>query len=116
MVSLFCSGFVQLFHCTDLRLRFLWLKTKGNLPMNARHVELSDCWSSEQQPAPYYRIAAARARSLQADATTPRVKQYLDNMIAHCEALAGKVEPRVSPAAGSRNVGRTRMVGNSWRL
>src|SRR5215831_3391525 len=116
MVSLLRWGFVQLFHCTDLRLGFLWLKTEGNLRMNARHVELSDCWSSEQQPATYYRIAVARARMLQADATTPRVKQYLDNMIAHCQALAGKVEPSVSPAAGSRHVGRTRMVGNSWRL
>jgi hypothetical protein len=65
--------------------------------MNAGHFEqVSDCWS-EQQPATYYRTAAARARRLQADATTPRVKQYLDKMIAHCEGLAGKVEPGVSP-------------------
>jgi hypothetical protein len=62
--------------------------------MNAGHFEqLSDCWSSEQQPATYYRTAAARARRLQADATTPRVKQYLDKIIAHCERSAGKVEP-----------------------
>jgi hypothetical protein len=67
--------------------------------MNACHVEqLSDCWSSEQQPATYYRTAAAQARRLQADVTTPRVKQYLDKMIAHCERLAGKVEPGLSPA------------------
>jgi hypothetical protein len=67
--------------------------------MNAGHFEqISDCWSSEQQPATYYRTTAARARKLQADATTPRVKQYLDTMIAHCERLAGKVEPRVSPS------------------
>ena len=66
--------------------------------MNAGDFELSDCWSSEQQPATYYRTAAARARRLQADATTPRVKQHLDNMIAHCERLAGKVEPGLSPA------------------
>ena len=66
--------------------------------MDAGHFEqLSDCWS-EQQPATYYRTAAAQARRLQADATTPRVKQYLDKMIAHCERLAGKVEPRVSPS------------------
>jgi hypothetical protein len=65
--------------------------------MNAGHFEqISDCWSSQEQPA-YYRTAAARARRLQADATTPRVKQYLDEMIAHCEGLAGKVEPGVSP-------------------
>ena len=74
--------------------------------MNAGDFELSDCWSSEQQPTTYYRIAAARARRLQADATTPRVKQYLDNMIAHCEALAAKVEPSVSPAAGCRQSAR----------
>ena len=67
--------------------------------MNAGHFEqLSDCWSSEQQPATYYRAAAARARRLQADATTPRVKQYLDKMIAHCEQSAGKIEPDVPPA------------------
>ena len=62
--------------------------------MNTGHCEqLSDCWSSEQQPATYYRTAAAQARRLQANATTPRVKQYFDKMIAHCERLAGKVEP-----------------------
>jgi hypothetical protein len=65
--------------------------------MNAGHFEqLSDCWSSEQQPATYYRTAATQARRLQADATTPRVKQYLDKMIDHCERLAGEVEPGVS--------------------
>src|SRR5580693_9200977 len=72
---------------------------QGNLEMNAAHFEqISDCWSSEEQPATYYRTAAARARRLQADATTSRVKQYLDTMIAHCEGLAGKVEPGVSSA------------------
>jgi hypothetical protein len=66
--------------------------------MNAGHfAQFSDCWSSEEQPDSYYRTVAARARRLQADATTPRVKQYLDDMIAHCEGLAGKVEPGVSP-------------------
>jgi hypothetical protein len=72
---------------------------QGNLEMNAGHFEqISDCWSPEEQPATYYRTTAARARKLQADATTPRVKQYLDTMIAHCERLARKVEPRVSPS------------------
>jgi hypothetical protein len=66
--------------------------------MNGGHFEqLSDCWSSEQQPATYYRTAAAQARRLQADATTPKMKQYFDKMIAHCERLAGKVEPGVPP-------------------
>jgi hypothetical protein len=65
--------------------------------MNAGHFEqLSDCWSSEEQPAIYYRTTAARARRLQADATTPGVRQYLDKIIAHCERLAGKVEPATS--------------------
>ena len=64
--------------------------------MDARIVELSDCWSLEQ-PATYYRIAAAQARRLQADATTPRVKQYLNNMIAHCEGLAVQTRARRIP-------------------
>src|SRR5438552_17652892 len=67
--------------------------------MNAGDFELSDCWSSEKQPATYYRTAAARARRLHADATTPRVKQHLDNMITHCERLAGK--GRTRPVARS---------------
>jgi hypothetical protein len=83
--------------------------------MDVRPVELSDCWSLEQ-PATYYRIAAAQARRLQADATTARVKQYLDNMIAHCEALAGKVEPGVSSASSTRYAGRTRTTRNHERL
>jgi hypothetical protein len=29
---------------------------------------------------------------LQAEATTPRLKQYLGEVIAHCELLAGEVE------------------------
>jgi hypothetical protein len=72
--------------------------------MNARHFEqLSDCWSSEGQPARYYRTAATQARRLQADATTPSVKQYLDKMIAHCERLAGEVESGVSPPRSATN-------------
>jgi hypothetical protein len=75
--------------------------------MNAGHFEqISDCWSPEEQPATYYRTTAARARKLQADATTPRVKQYLDTMIAHCERLAGKVEPAVS-ASRLGTIGRS---------
>src|SRR6266852_2985274 len=63
-----------------------------------RFEEISDCWSSGEQPTAYYRTTAARARRLQADVTTPRVKQYLDKMIVHCERLAGKVEqPRSRP-------------------
>ena len=59
-----------------------------------------------------YRTTAARARKLQADASTPRVKQYLDTMIAHCERLASTVEPGVSPDR-STTIGRSRgfMIG-----
>jgi hypothetical protein len=83
--------------------------------MNTEHFELSDCWSSEQQPTTYYRIAATRARRLHADATTPKVKQYLDRMIAHCERLAGKVEPGVLHGSDRRYEG-TRMARNPDRL
>jgi hypothetical protein len=73
----------------------------GDVEMNAGHFEqITDCWSSEEQPASHYRVAAARARSLQADATTPRVKQYLDEMIVHCERLAGNVEQPASHSLG----------------
>ena len=81
--------------------------------MNAGHFEqISDCWSPEEQPATYYRTTAARARKLQADATTPRVKQYFDKMIAHCEQLAGKAEPAVS-ASRLGTIGRSKsfMIG-----
>jgi len=82
--------------------------------MNVGHFEqISDCWSLEGQPATYYRTAAARARILQADATTPGVRQYLDQMIAHCERSAGGVEPGVSPASDRRYAGRARLA-RSW--
>jgi hypothetical protein len=75
--------------------------------MNTGYFEqISDCWSPEEQPATYYRTTAARARRLQANATTPRVKQYLDKMIAHCERLAGKVELRRL----------ARSIGNHWEI
>jgi hypothetical protein len=39
----------------------------GDVEMNAGHFEQSsDCWLLEEQPATYYRSAAARARMLQA--------------------------------------------------
>jgi hypothetical protein len=79
--------------------------------MNAGHFEqMSDCWLLEEQPATYYRSAAARARMLQADATTPRVRQYLDKIIAHCEGLSGRVEPGVSRGSDRRYAGRTRLA------
>jgi hypothetical protein len=79
--------------------------------MNVAHFEqISDCWSSEERPTTYYRTAAARVRMLQADATTPGVRQYLDKMIAHCERLAGKVEPGVSPGSDRRYADRMSMA------
>ena len=52
----------------------------------------SEWWSMEQQPGAYYRAAVVRARRLQAEATTPRLKQYLGELISRCERLAGEVE------------------------
>src|SRR6266436_5767682 len=69
---------------------------QGHFEMNAGHFEEIWDWSLEEQPAAYYRTTAARARRLQADATTQRVKQYLDKMIVHCERVAGKVEQPAS--------------------
>jgi len=84
--------------CTDAPLPRT--RIHGDLAMNAGHFEqISDCWSSEQQPARYYRTAAARARRLQADVTTPRVKQYLDKMIAHCEGQILSHSSGASPEA-----------------
>ncbi len=62
----------------------------GEGPRGTYH-EISEWWSLEEQPADYYRAAAARARRLQAEATTPRLKQYLRELIVECERLAGKV-------------------------
>ena len=79
--------------------------------MNAGNFEqISNCWLLEEQPAAYYRSAAARARILQADVTTTRVRQYLDKMIAHCERLAGGDEPGVSPRSDRRYAGRTKLA------
>ncbi len=49
-------------------------------------------WEHKQEPAEYYRAAAARARTLVQDATTPRVKRHLLELIARYERLAGEVE------------------------
>ena len=54
--------------------------------------EISHPESPEEVSVAYYRTAAARARRLQAEATTPRLKQYLGEVIARCERLAGEVE------------------------
>ena len=50
----------------------------------------------KQLPSEYFR-AAARFRALEAEATTPRVKQHLRALIDEYEKLAGKAEE--SPAS-----------------
>ena len=46
---------------------------------------------AQQTPA-HYRAVAARAQRLQMETTTPRLKQYLREVIARSEQLAGEVE------------------------
>ena len=53
--------------------------------------EISDPGAPEEVSVAYYRAAAARARRLQAEATTPRLKQYLRELIARCERLEGEI-------------------------
>jgi hypothetical protein len=53
--------------------------------------EISDWWSLEERPTAYYRTAAARARRLEAEATTLWLKQYLGEVIARCERLAEEI-------------------------
>ena len=52
--------------------------------------EISE-WSPEEKSAAQYRAAAERARKLLGEATTPRLKQYLGEVIADCERFAGKI-------------------------
>jgi hypothetical protein len=62
------------------------------VPMEAGYFnEISDRGSSEEVSAAYYRTAAARASRLRAEATTPRLKQYLRELIARCERLAEEI-------------------------
>lgn len=64
-------------------------------------------WEQKQEPAEYYRAAAARARALEQDATTPRVKQHLRDLISRYDRLAGEVE-RTAESEPGRNAGRIR--------
>ena len=54
--------------------------------------ESSDWTGLEELSAAYYHAAAARARKLHAEATTPRLKQYLRELITKFEGLARKVQ------------------------
>jgi hypothetical protein len=53
-------------------------------------VEPGDFTEISDQPEAYYEAEAARARRLQAVTTTPRLKEYLRELIAKCERLATK--------------------------
>jgi hypothetical protein len=46
--------------------------------------EISE-WSRKEKSAAHYRSAAERARKLLEEATTPRLKRYLTEVIAECE-------------------------------
>jgi hypothetical protein len=46
----------------------------------------------KEQPADHYRTTADRYRKLLAETTTPRLTQYLGEMIARCERLAREIE------------------------
>jgi hypothetical protein len=48
--------------------------------------------SPDQQPAGYYRAASARARRLEAEVTTLKVKLYLRELIARCDRMAEDIE------------------------
>jgi hypothetical protein len=48
-------------------------------------------WSHKEKSASHFRAAAERARKLLAEATTPSLKQYLGEVIAHCERCAEEV-------------------------
>jgi hypothetical protein len=71
------------------------------------NVETPSEWTAGQQPAEHYRAAAARGRTLVAEATTPRVKEYLESLIHQCERLAGQVEKQIKPSF-RRETGRMR--------
>ena len=51
----------------------------------------------EQRSAAYHRAAAARARGLRAEATTPWLKERLENAIAQHEQIAAEIERASEP-------------------
>jgi len=48
-------------------------------------------WSGKQKFATQYSAAAERARKLLKEATIPRLKQYLAEVIAYCERSAAEI-------------------------
>ena len=56
--------------------------------MKAGYIDEISNWTGlEELSAAYYHAAAARARKLHAEATTPRLKQYLRQLITRFEGL-----------------------------
>lgn len=77
---------------------------KGQQRRNDADFDEGSEWLSlEHQPAAYYRAAAARARKLEAEATTPRLKRYLKAVIARSEQLTDEVE-KASEAIKRRGI------------
>ena len=67
---------------------------------NQPHSEENPEWSlSERHSSGHYRAVAARARRLQTEVTTPRLKQYLADMITRSEQLAGEMDDIQKPNA-----------------
>jgi len=54
-------------------------------------MEVEHVIESTDQAAAHYQAEAARARRLQAVTTTPRLKEYLRELIAECERLEAEV-------------------------
>jgi hypothetical protein len=55
---------------------------------------IAEMLMSGPQSATYYRAAAARAKALQAITTTPRLKQFLAEMVAQYERQAAEAKDR----------------------
>jgi hypothetical protein len=60
----------------------------GTMEAEAFH-EISE-WSCKDKSVAHYRAAAERARKLLKEVTTPRLKQYLAEVIAYCESSAAE--------------------------
>jgi hypothetical protein len=61
--------------------------------MKAGYIDEISNWTGlEELSAAHYHAAATRARKLHAEATTPRLKQYLRELIAKFEGLAREVQ------------------------
>jgi aspartate aminotransferase-like enzyme len=59
--------------------------------------DTSEWWSLEQRSAVYHRTAAAKARRLREEATTRRLKEQLEDVIARHEQIAEEIERAFEP-------------------